>query len=61
VMVAPVTVLHLPDPRETAAQRLGKERARELLEDGAMTPLEQVIEEVQSAPLPKRRRAPSAG
>jgi tetratricopeptide (TPR) repeat protein len=52
VMVAPVTVLHLPDPRETAIERLGQERARELMDDGAMTPLTEIIERVTLATAP---------
>jgi predicted ATPase/class 3 adenylate cyclase len=57
VMVAPVTVLHLPDPRETAAQRLGEERATALLDDGAATPIEEIIEQVKAAPVPARSEA----
>ena len=50
VMLAPVTVLHLPDPTITAVERLGTERARELLELGAATPLEVMIQEVLARP-----------
>jgi hypothetical protein len=57
VMVAPVTVLHLPDPRETAVEKLGPERAAALLDDGAMTPLPEIIAAVNAAPAPS---APSA-
>jgi hypothetical protein len=46
VMLAPVTVLHLPDPAGIAVERLGPGRAEELLRDGASTPLQQVIDEV---------------
>jgi predicted ATPase/class 3 adenylate cyclase len=60
VMVAPVTVLHLPDPRETAIERLGPERATELLDDGAMTPIEQIIEMVKAAPVPATAPVPAA-
>lgn len=52
VMLAPVKVLHLPEPSALANERLGPDRARELLEIGATTPLELVIEEVLSAPPP---------
>ncbi len=52
VMVAPVTVLHLPDPRETAVQRLGRDRATALMDDGAMTPLAEIIAAVRLAPVP---------
>ncbi len=46
VMLAPVKVLHLPDPAELAVERLGPERAEELLREGASTPLDGVIDEV---------------
>jgi hypothetical protein len=46
VMLAPVTVLHLPDPAGIAIERLGAGRADELLRDGASTPLQRVIDEV---------------
>ena len=52
VMLAPVRVLHLRDPAELAAERLGEERASELMDAGADTPVEQVIEEVLAAPAP---------
>ena len=52
VMLAPVRVLHLRDPAELAAERLGQERASELMDAGADTPVEQVIEEVLAAPAP---------
>jgi predicted ATPase/class 3 adenylate cyclase len=57
VMVAPVTVLHLPDPRETAVERLGQERAAALLDDGAATPLHEIIEQVRTAPVPGHSEA----
>ena len=52
VMLAPVKVLHLPDPRGIAIERLGEARAQALLRDGADTPLEQVIADVLAAPPP---------
>jgi predicted ATPase/class 3 adenylate cyclase len=52
VMLAPVKVLHLPDPLDLARRRLGEDRARELLEVGATTPLDRVIAEVLAAPAP---------
>jgi predicted ATPase len=52
VMLAPVKVLHLPDPADLATQRLGEERARELLAIGADTPIAQIVEEVLAAPAP---------
>ena len=53
VMLAPVKVLHLRDPEEIAVERLGRERTTELLAQGAATPLDQVIDEVLSAPAPR--------
>jgi hypothetical protein len=35
VMLAPVKVLHLPDPRELAIERIGEERAEQLVATGA--------------------------
>jgi predicted ATPase/class 3 adenylate cyclase len=52
VMLAPVKVLHLPDPGELAVERLGAARASELLAEGAATPLSQVVAEVLAAPPP---------
>jgi hypothetical protein len=52
VMLAPVRVLHLPDPGGLAEQRLGPERAAELLATGAAVPLADVIAEVLAAPAP---------
>jgi predicted ATPase/class 3 adenylate cyclase len=52
VMLAPVKVLHLPEPRDLAIERLGEARATELMEDGAATPVEEVIAEVLAAPAP---------
>ncbi|HET9614439.1 MAG TPA: adenylate/guanylate cyclase domain-containing protein, partial [Candidatus Limnocylindrales bacterium] len=46
VMLAPVTVLHMPEPRTLALERLGSDRAQTLLATGAATPLETVIDEV---------------
>jgi hypothetical protein len=58
VMLAPVKVLHLPDPAGLAAERFGPERARELLAIGAAVPLPRVIDEVLAAPPPTRPDAP---
>lgn len=52
VMLAPVKVLHMPEPSDLAIERLGADRARELLEVGATTALDQVIAEVLAAPAP---------
>jgi predicted ATPase/class 3 adenylate cyclase len=46
VMLAPVTVLHLPDPRGLAIERLGAERADALLATGAAAVLDEVVDEV---------------
>ena len=52
VMLAPVTVLHLPDPADLATELLGAERAAELLRDGDAVPMAQVIAEVLAATPP---------
>jgi hypothetical protein len=57
VMLAPVKVLHLRDPRELAMERLGEERAAELLAEGAASPIAEVIEAVLTAPAPARQVA----
>ena len=49
VMLAPVKVLHLPDPSDLVTERFGAERARELLAQGAATPRSQVIADVLAA------------
>ena len=46
IMLGPVAVLHLPDPRALAVERLGAERAEALLATGAATALEEVVDEV---------------
>ena len=52
VMLAPVKVLHLPDPKGLAIGRLGEARAEELLREGADTPVDQVIADVLATPGP---------
>jgi predicted ATPase/class 3 adenylate cyclase len=52
VMLAPVKVLHLREPREIAIERLGEVRAEELMAEGAAVPIGQVIEQVLDAPAP---------
>jgi predicted ATPase/class 3 adenylate cyclase len=52
VMLAPVTVLHLPDPAELAKMAFGAERAAELLRDADAIPIAQVIAEVLAADPP---------
>jgi hypothetical protein len=46
VMLAPVTVLHMPDPGPVATDRLGADRAEALLAVGAASRLEDVVDEV---------------
>jgi len=46
LMLAPVKVLHLPDPGDLAVEHFGPDRAAELLAVGAAMPLPQVIAEV---------------
>ncbi|HET7029424.1 MAG TPA: adenylate/guanylate cyclase domain-containing protein [Candidatus Limnocylindrales bacterium] len=48
VMMAPVVVLHLPDPRVEAAEHLGAARADELLAAGAATPIDDVVAETMA-------------
>jgi predicted ATPase/class 3 adenylate cyclase len=52
VMLAPVKVLHLPDPKGLAIERLGEGRAEELLLEGADVPVAEVIADVLAAPGP---------
>jgi hypothetical protein len=52
VMLAPVKVLHLREPRDLAIERLGAERAAQLLEEGATVPISQMVEEVLAAAPP---------
>jgi predicted ATPase/class 3 adenylate cyclase len=46
VMLAPVRVLHMDDPAETAIARFGATRAEELMADGAATPIPDIVAEV---------------
>ncbi|MBI3751747.1 MAG: adenylate/guanylate cyclase domain-containing protein [Chloroflexi bacterium] len=52
VMLAPVKVLHLPDPVATAAEKLGTERAAELMSIGADTAVEDLVATVLAMPGP---------
>jgi hypothetical protein len=52
VMLAPVKVLHLPDPRDLAISRLGAARAEELMQAGTDAPVDEVIADVLAAPSP---------
>ena len=49
VMLAPVKVLHLPDPGELAVERLGPERAAGLLATGAATARSEIITAILAA------------
>jgi predicted ATPase/class 3 adenylate cyclase len=52
VMLAPVRVLHLPEPRDLAIERLGEARAEELIAEGAAMPFEEIVELALSAAAP---------
>jgi predicted ATPase/class 3 adenylate cyclase len=52
VMLAPVKVLHLPDPVELANDRFGAERAAVLLAEGEVIPVEDVVATVFATPAP---------
>lgn len=58
VMLAPVKVLHLPDPGELATETLGAERYQELLAGAKLIPIADVIAEVLAADAPARPTAP---
>ena len=59
VMLAPVKVLHLPDPEGLAIERLGAERAAALLAEGEGLPVEDVVAIIFATPAPEA--APVAG
>ena len=50
VMLAPVSVLHLPDPAVTAVERLGQARADALMAIGADTAVEDVVARIPETP-----------
>ncbi len=52
VMLAPVKVLHLPDPAETADERFGADRAAQLLAEGEAIPIDDVVAMVLARPSP---------
>jgi predicted ATPase/class 3 adenylate cyclase len=52
VMIAPVKVLHLPAGPDLAIERLGADRAADLMADGAATPVLRIVEEILAAPAP---------
>ena len=53
-MLAPVEVLHLPDPAGLATERFGAERAAELLADGDAIPLAEISAQILAMPTPNR-------
>jgi predicted ATPase/class 3 adenylate cyclase len=55
VMLAPVRVLHLPDPEGLARDRLGDARTDELLAEGDALPLDDVVAMLAGTPAPKPR------
>ncbi len=52
VMLAPVKVLHLPDPAGLATERLGPERTEALMAEGEAMAIEDVVAAVAAAPVP---------
>ena len=46
VMLAPVAVLHLPDPAILSAEKLGAERSEELMAAGAAVEVEEMLAEI---------------
>ena len=52
VMLAPVKVLHLREPRDLAIERLGADRAAQLIDEAATIPINRMVEEVFAAPAP---------
>ena len=51
-MLAPVKVLHLPDPAETATERFGADRAAALMAEGEAIPIDEVVAQVLAKPSP---------
>ena len=58
VMLAPVKVLHLPEPADLVREALGKERANELMAEGAAIPVPDMVAIVVAAPPPRRGSRP---
>ena len=58
LMLAPVKVLHLPDPANLAAEAFGEAGAEERLRSGAEVPLADVIAEILAALPPDLEMAP---
>ena len=57
VMLAPVKVLHLPEPADLVREALGEERANALMAEGAATPVPDMVARVLAAPAPLGRTA----
>ena len=53
VMLAPVKVLHLPEPADLVREALGEERANELMAEGAAIPVSDMVAMVVAAPAPR--------
>ena len=51
-MLAPVEVLHLPDPAGLATERFGADRTAELLAEGAAIPLAEISAQILALPSP---------
>jgi hypothetical protein len=56
VMIAPTTVLHLPDAGAMAVEQLGPDRARELMAEGAATAVARMVEDILASPAPTSPR-----
>lgn len=54
VMLAPVKVLHLPDPGDLMGEQLGAEASQNLLAVGAATPRSEIISEILTAVPPSQ-------
>jgi len=52
VMLAPVKVLHLRDPKALAIERLGEELATQLLDEASTIPVAQMVDEIFAASPP---------
>ncbi len=61
VMLAPVEVLHLPDPADLAAAHFGAEESERLLAVGAATPRSVIIPEILAAARPPISSGPDPG
>jgi len=59
LMLAPVKVLHLPDPATLAAEAFGAAAAAERLQAGAASPVADIVAEILAAPPPSGAATPS--